>query len=207
LHTYTVAPQRLFKKLSKKVVFANRYLQAYYDFKNNQTVSQSWLTSFQVKDKKLTIIQHLIMGMNAHISFDLGIAAEEIAANGELKKMEKDFLKVNEILIEITGEMQDKINRVSKLMFLLDWFGARKDEKVIEFGMVTARDFAWKFAVGLSVIDGKGQPALIQETDQIVADINRHIQRPKRKITHFTLRLVSFFETKNVKKIIQKLKS
>jgi hypothetical protein len=61
------------------VVFANSYIEAYENYKLQEPISKSWMSAFEVKDKPFTIVQHLMMGMNAHISFDLGIAAAEFA--------------------------------------------------------------------------------------------------------------------------------
>ena len=78
------------------VIFANRYLDAYHRFMNQQTLSKSWLVSFEARYEKLTILQHLLLGMSAHINFDLGIAAAQTAHNQNIKALKNDFMKVNE---------------------------------------------------------------------------------------------------------------
>ena len=56
------------------VAFANLYLDAYKAFKNNSSLSKSWAFAFNHAAEPLTILQHIILGMNAHINLDLGIA-------------------------------------------------------------------------------------------------------------------------------------
>ena len=114
---------------------------------------------------------------------------------------------VNQILQEIINEMQGKINKVSKLMFLLDWVGKRTDEEITNFGIIKARQFAWNLALGVSAleIDETAKQTLIQKTDNTVASLNLIIQKPP-SFLRIVLRLVSFFEVKNVGKIIEKLK-
>jgi len=136
------------------VIFANRYIEAYEHFKLHQPISKSWQVAFDSKNERLTSIQHLIMGMNAHISFDLGLATEAISPKNEIEDLKNDFMIVNQILGEIINEMQERISKVSRFMFLLDWVGAKTDEKIIDFGIVNARQFAWQFALGLSAVDG-----------------------------------------------------
>ena len=190
------------------VIFANRYIHAYDNFKSQQPISKSWNSVFQVKDQPSTIIQHLMMGMNSHINFDLGLAAAEISSGKEIDDLKNDFMLVNQILQEITNEMQDRLSKVSKLMFLLDWIGKNKDEEIINFGIVKSREFAWNVAVGVATleINQKAKETLIEKTDNTVAAFNQLIQQPPSKILNFVLRIISFFEEKNIEKIINNLR-
>lgn len=190
------------------VIFANRYIDAYENFKLQQPISKSWMSAFEVKNKPITIIQHLILGMNAHISFDLGIAAAEVAPGEKIDDLENDFMLVNQILQEIISEMQDRISKVSKLMFLLDWFGKEEDERVINFGIVKSRQFAWEVANGIATLEfnENAKNVLIEKTDYTVAKLNTLIRQPRSKILSFVLRIISFFEEKNIEKIISKLR-
>jgi len=188
------------------VIFANRYIDAYDKFKLKQNISKSWQSTFYTKDEPLTIIQHLVMGMNAHISFDLGLAAEAISPKNKIDDLKSDFIIVNQILQEIINEMQDRIGKVSRLMFLLDWVGAKSDEKIINFGIVNARQFAWQFALGLSALDGLPKTALIEQTDLTISRLNQLIQNPPSRILNYTLKLISFFEVKNIAEILNNLR-
>jgi hypothetical protein len=81
--------------------------------------------------------------MNAHINFDLGLTASEFSEDGRIDGLKNDFMQVNEVLAGLVDELQVKVGRVSRLMFLLDWLGARKDEAVMHFSMTKAREQAW----------------------------------------------------------------
>lgn len=190
------------------VIFANRYINAYENYKVQQPISKSWTSAFEVKDKPFTIIQHLMMGMNAHISFDLGIAAAEFAPGEKIDSIEKDFMQINNILEEIINEMQDRLSKVSRLMFLLDWIGKKKDEKIINFGIVKSRQFAWEFANGIATLEfnENAKNVLIEKTDNTVAAFNKIIQRPPSQILNFVLQIISFFETKDIAEIIRHLR-
>ena len=62
------------------VAFANRYLAALGRFRQNQSLSNCWRVAFETNGKYWPlIIQQLLVGTNAHINFDLGIAAAAIA--------------------------------------------------------------------------------------------------------------------------------
>ena len=190
------------------VIFANRYINAYENFKLHQSISKSWDAAFQVKDQPFTIIQHLMMGMNAHINFDLGLAAAEISPGNKIDNLENDFMLVNQILQEIISEMQDRIATVSRLMFLIDWIGKNRDEEIINFGIVKSRQFAWEVANGIATLEfnEKAKNILIEKTDNTVAAFNKIIQQPPSRILRFVLRLVAYFEKKEIGGIISSLK-
>ena len=58
------------------VIFANRYLEALTRLGSGQAPTPCWALSFEAAATWPPIIlQHLLLGMNAHINFDLGIAA------------------------------------------------------------------------------------------------------------------------------------
>src|SRR5947207_2335420 len=60
------------------VIFASRYIDAWHAFNNKTPLSQSWNIAFQQVSKWPTLVlQHLLLGINAHINLDLGIAAVE----------------------------------------------------------------------------------------------------------------------------------
>jgi Family of unknown function (DUF5995) len=189
------------------VTFANRYLDAYRQFANDKTVSASWLVAFKARFQKRTIMQHLLVGMSAHINFDLGIAAAETAQGQDITDLKNDFMKVNEILADLTNEMQLRVARASKLMFLLDWIGGKSDEKIANYSIKKARQFAWKVATTLTKLDGGSKKLALQKFDDEIAKLNRAILNPRGKILNFVLKIISFFEEKKIKKIVENLKA
>src|ERR1700749_2076572 len=61
------------------VAFANRYLDAYTKFSGGQIATHAWMHAFKAAEQtNLSIVQHLLLGINAHINLDLGIAAAAI---------------------------------------------------------------------------------------------------------------------------------
>ena len=66
------------------VAFANLYLDAYKAYKNNQHVSAVWTFAFDNADESLTILQHIMLGMNAHINLDLAVATATTMSGQEI---------------------------------------------------------------------------------------------------------------------------
>src|SRR5687767_8426891 len=60
------------------VLFAGRYLDAWQAWKEKKPVSASWQVAFErLHHKPTLVLQHLLLGINAHINLDLGIATVE----------------------------------------------------------------------------------------------------------------------------------
>ncbi|MBL4643563.1 MAG: hypothetical protein JKY44_08235, partial [Flavobacteriaceae bacterium] len=81
------------------VIFASRYLDAYATYQKNEPVTESWEKAFKMSKKYWPIVlQHLLIGMNAHINLDLGIAAAEVMKGKNINDLKGDFDKINKIL-------------------------------------------------------------------------------------------------------------
>lgn len=189
------------------VLFANKYLDAYRDFHSGKAVCSPWAEAFDVKKDRLTILQHIILGMNAHINYDLGMSAAEFSEGGDIESLKNDFMKVNEVLSSLVDELQVKVGRVSRLMFLLDWIGKRNDEAVMDFSMEKARKQAWNFAVAQSALGGQAKQAMIDEVDSIIGRLGDKVKHPPGKVAAFTLKVISYFEEKDVRKVITRLEA
>lgn len=189
------------------VEFANLYLDAYNAYKNNQPLSKSWAYAFDQVEEPLTILQHIMMGMNAHINLDLGVSTATIMHSKDIQEIEADFNKVNDILFQIVDEMQDRLSRVSPFMFILDWLGQTNDEKVIDFSMRKARQQSWNTANLIWAIEDEKQQGAIDGIDDLVLKLSEQVKAPKSKFIAYILQFMHRLETKQVASIISKLKA
>ena len=188
------------------VKFANLYISAFNDNKIHQRISKSWQISFESGNQNITILQHLIMGMNAHINLDLCLAACKVMDGKPIDDLKNDFNKVSEILYNLTEEMQDRISNVSRLMFLLDWIGKNEDEKAINFLLKETRGQSWRSAKLISELSGEEKDIAIDQLDCTIQKISEVIKNPQSKILKYMLSLIKYFEEKEVNKIINGLK-
>ena len=160
------------------VVFANRYLAALEAYQAGRRPSRSWAAAFDAARGNLLILQHLLLGINAHINLDLGIAAAETAPGRELAGLEHDFREISMLLGEMLDRVQDKIARVSPWMGVLDLVGARTDEEVCTFCLGGSRDLAWRWAQRLAAADRDRLPQEIDPLDRAVAMLAGPIRSP-----------------------------
>ena len=88
------------------VIFANRYIYAYYAYQAEQEVTTSWLKAFEMgKQFWPIVLQHLLIGMNAHINLDLGIAAATVSKGQSIDSLHNDFNQINEVLASLVKEV------------------------------------------------------------------------------------------------------
>jgi hypothetical protein len=130
--------------------FANRYLAAFDEWRTAGTASRAWRAAFAAEKRPATmILQHLLLGMNAHINFDLPLAAVGVADDSTLPALRGDFLVINDILGAMLDTVQDVVDGFSPLLDILDRVGGRTDEALVTFSIVNARDEAWHEATRL----------------------------------------------------------
>lgn len=166
--------------------FAGRYLAALERYHDGETAPHSWGVAFSAgKRWRPVILQHLLLGMNAHINYDLGIAAAEIADDipGGLSALRRDFDEINALLGELQREIQVRIGTVSPWMRVLDFVGGRTEQHVLNFSMQKARDAAWRVAETYSPLDAPGRVTDADGLDRRIAHFARVIEKPGRLIT------------------------
>ncbi|MBN2175694.1 MAG: hypothetical protein JW731_16310 [Bacteroidales bacterium] len=188
------------------VVFANFYLDAFRKYREGEPVTESWRVAFEAQNKKLTIIQHLLLGMNAHINLDLAITASEVMDKKPIAELENDFIKVNDILAGLLDEMQSKIAKASMMMFLLDWIGKRTDEEIINFSIKEARKQSWRLANEIWSLEGAAKEYRIKQADRSIGEIGNFISKPKSGLLRFVLKIIGRFEPAEPAAVINKLK-
>ena len=188
------------------VTFATRYLSALERFQAGASPTRAWELAFRATaDARPVILQHLLLGVNAHINLDLGIAAAETAPGPALPGLRRDFDRVNEILALLIGQVQQEIDAVSPCIGLLDWFGGRHDEELIRFSIVVARTEAWRFATELAPLDRDAWGGAVGARDARVARLARLVLSPGLPLSA-GLAVVSAAETSDVRRVIEVLR-
>ena len=161
------------------VIFANRYLDAYDAYRAGRSPARSWKFAFDAAGRwPYIVLQHLFLGMNAHINLDLGIAAARVAPGGDIASLENDFKKINTILISLIDEVERKLAEIWPMLRLLDWLALRSDERLAAFSMEKARDSAWQNAVELAQCADASRGDRIDALDRKVLDYARLVSNP-----------------------------
>jgi len=161
------------------VLFAKRYIDAYYAWKANKPVTKSWNATFNYSQRNEPIVlQHLLMGMNAHINLDLGIAAAEISRESDIGLLENDFYRINEILASLVNSVQNNLSVIWPFLKKILAKTGKIDNLLVDFSMEIARDGAWKFAGELWQKPEVEWEACIKERDSVIAEKSKIITDP-----------------------------
>jgi len=161
------------------VIFATRYIDAYYGFQNKTPITTSWIKAFDLSEDFWPIVlQHLLIGMNAHINLDLGIAAAEVMEGKDIQDLKHDFDAINTILSSLVADVEKDLSKIWPTLKKLLLWTKDVDGFLIDFSMEIARDGAWDFAVELSKLDKKDLDKSIISKDKKVAEIASLISHP-----------------------------
>lgn len=187
------------------IKFARYYLDAYHNFSEQEPVSQSWKTCFEAKKEDLIIVQRLMMGMNAHINLDLAVAASSFMEGQPIQDFKHDFMVVNDILAELTNEMQSKLGKTSFFMFLLDWIGKKKDDQAINFSIAKAREQSWRTAQIMWSLEKDEKVKFQSEVDLYVSKVSHIIKKPGSGLLKTAIKIIKTFEEKDVAVVLRKM--
>lgn len=189
------------------VTFANRYIQAWQTFQSGGKPSASWLYAFNIaRQRRALVLQHLLLGMNAHINLDLGIAAAEVAGVAGMPAIRKDFAAINGVLAMLTGDVLNNLRRVSPLLSLMGLHQSRNNSILIQFSIGNARDGAWCFAEELFGAKPEAYNEVSAARDKSIAELAAGITEASG-LMKITLWIIHLFEWRKPARIIRQLRN
>jgi hypothetical protein len=186
------------------VAFADRYLAAVTASQAGSSASRCWRLAFSRGERDdLLIVQHLILAMNAHINFDLGVATAETAGNRQhLQAMKADFDKLNDLLATRVDEIEGRIAGLSPRIGFLDELLGDEDETVAGFSIRRARADAWSVANALVELDGLPKEFVLTARDALVTGFGQALVSP---LVNIALRPILDAESSSVVDVIDAL--
>ena len=188
------------------VAFANRYLEALERYNRGEEISKCWRTSFRAaKEWHPIVLQHLLLGVNAHINLDLGVAAAQTSPGTQLAGLRRDFDSINDVLWAMLDDVQDRLRQVSPLMGWLDLAGGSGDEEIMNFSIKRARDAAWRVAERLAPLGPEAMQREIDVLDRWVEVLAGVIENPPENTTRLARFFVRLSESRDVGKVIDVL--
>ena len=186
-------------------IFAQRFFDAYDAYYNGADgpVTQSWKHAFDsARSGNYIIMQHLLLGINAHINLDLGIAAAETMEEKDIELIHKDYDRVNAILASLVDDVTSNLSKISLFFGPMIKLARGRDEMLVAFSIKVARDGAWEFAQDYTAAQNK--ELAIRERDEKIAEL-------ARKLTHtgsflsFIIRVIRFGEFRSLQSNLDRL--
>lgn len=188
------------------VIFANRYIEAYDLWRTGKMPTASWKIAFETTKVNVPLVmQHLLLGMNAHINLDLGIAAAEVMKGYELEDIKNDFFTINKVLADLVGACEACMIQVNPLLRLLHLNWYNYDEMLVAFSINTARDGAWAFATEIGPKENEAYKTCLATRDVRIAELGAIIAQPKGLLLRAVIQACRMFERKKISDVIKLL--
>ena len=185
------------------VTFASRYLTALASFRQGQPLSKCWLVCFQLAGKwRPIILQQLLTGMNAHINFDLGIAAQSVAPGAQLDSLKNDFDVINGILGGMIVKVRSDVEAVSPWIKFLDRIDPPGEDALINFSLGKARASAWLVANMVNTTPPEHLARKLSILDDGVAILGSLIGTPRTWLLSAGLLVIRLRESSDVPHVI-----
>lgn len=138
-----------------------------------------WRAAWDVAgDARLLIVQHLLLGINAHVNHDLPLVVVSLAdEHGDLLGLGDDFDAVNTVLADTLPEVVRDLGAVSRWVNVA---AARGGDRVFHFSLQAARAQAWQAAERLHTLDAPGRREMTAELDRLVCVLAYLVTRPAK---------------------------
>lgn len=142
------------------VEFAKLYRSALEAFDAGGACPKAWRIAFgAAANGESSVLQDLVLGMNAHINGDLPLALAAAGLGPDRAIRRADHLAVNAILQAHADNVQNAVAGIySPVLRALDFATGRLDELVAGFAIAKARESAWLKAALLTDV-----PAFVRE--------------------------------------------
>jgi hypothetical protein len=158
--------------------FATRFATLYLDAVHEPSRRpRSWSAAWDVAgDDRMLIVQHLLLGINAHVNHDLPLAVVAAAdARGDLASIRPDFDAVNDVLAATYVDIVADLDRVSRWVNRVARIGG---DRAFNFSLRSARAQAWSAAVRMHPLDTRQRARAAAELDRVVPVLAYLISRP-----------------------------
>jgi hypothetical protein len=186
-------------------VFAGRYLSALRGWRAGAETPRCWRLAFRAtEDDGTVLVQHVVLGINAHINLDLAVAAAQTSPGDEIASLRDDFERICEVLTDVLCRLQGALNDVSPLLGGLDTVLGRIDEEVLGFQVQRARAEAWEAAVLLAGQDAAGRAATVRMLDRYAYGLGRLVLAPPFPLPA-ALEVVRFTERTPIGEVVARI--
>jgi hypothetical protein len=136
------------------VVFANAYRDALagYEQGERQAVPEAWRQAFDAcRDGKASILQNLLLGINAHINFDLPHTVLQAGLDTHCHRCYGDHARINDVLRHASPLVRRRIAAVyASRLHVANWLFGRAIDAAVAVALARARRQAWRLAQTLA---------------------------------------------------------
>jgi hypothetical protein len=162
------------------VHFANRYFEALDYWRRGELAVQAWKMAFDAAQRPDRIVmQHLFLGMNAHINLDLAIATARTFPGDEIATVQHDFNTMNNVLGSLVHHVENDLSRIWPILRVVHAISRGVDDRLLSFDIDLERARAWGTAQRLAHMTFEQQEAEIRRLDDQVARGGQWVMNPR----------------------------
>ncbi|MFC6613730.1 DUF5995 family protein [Halopenitus salinus] len=136
------------------IAFANHYRRAFLAFERGELerVPDPWRIAFATAVRgDALVVQDAVLGVNAHINYDLALAIDEIGMDPNRADKHADHRAINGILARLVDVQQDALAEIYAAgIDDVDAAFGRLDEAFTLLSMTEGREQAWRIATVLT---------------------------------------------------------
>lgn len=183
------------------VLFAGMYLDAVDAHAADRPLSASWRAALDAPVRWRVALQHLLVGMNAHINLDLGVAAVRAQGDAPIADLHADFERLNDILASMVDLVQAALGTVSPWTAYVDRLAGVRDECLATWSIGVARGGAWRLAERLAAAPPASHDLLIAARDRKVAVLGSRLITPSLPV-RLAAAAAYLRETRDLRKVV-----
>jgi Family of unknown function (DUF5995) len=185
--------------------FANAYFTAYDQYRGTRQTSRAWQLAFdRGRSDRTTILQNLLLAINAHVNLDLGVVTGNAFPPARLQGFHGDFDRINAILATLIPLARKAVERFSPLLGELTEVGGSDVALALQFSVDAARDDAWRTANLISLMPTDLRPLAVTTLDGKAKLLGRLVADPPEPIGS-VVRRIERTESNDVVAIIKAL--
>jgi hypothetical protein len=157
--------------------FADYYFNALHAFEMGKDVPAIWNEVFlSTQNRQLPVIQSIIIGVNAHINYDLVFCLRDMLADewslltaNEKEQRYNDHRFVNQVIADTIDEVQEQIIEPGNYtMQVIDLVFGRLDEYFLSMLITSWREEVWENAIDLIEAGNEDKGVMLDKIDKIV---------------------------------------
>ena len=151
--------------------FASYYFNYYSQYRQfGYSSSPSWNLSFKAAQQEHhLILQHLVLGLNAHILVDLGLCTATASAGSNIEDFAGDFMAINDVLAKVIPDAELRLGANNDLFNILNEIFPT--QPLSEAGLRWYRANAWDFACRLANAPKYRWPDLVRDQESAAVEM------------------------------------
>lgn len=160
-------------------VFAGYYIHPHRLYRQGKLPrTDPWYDVFHAGKQKLTVMQHLLLGVNTHINYDLANTSVTICPGTSLLNLCNDYVHINSILHQAVSHVEKDIYSLSPLLSLLSKIFPKLNKKVLNFSLNVSRSKSWECACQQALADPAVRHKVREAAAAMTAELKGKILNP-----------------------------